>query len=196
MILHRKPVKVAVLTLGLAAIAALAATLALGGAQAGASTITVTKTEDTDGTCTLTDCSLREALKAADSGDGVIVPAGTYTLTLGTELVIDKSLSLNGDGPGQTIIQAAESSADATSRVLNITDGTATISGATIRHGKASGDGGGIASAATVILINTVVSNNIASTNGGGIRNFGGTLTATNTTLKRKHGQRRRRRHR
>ena len=196
MILHRKPVKVAVPTLGLAAIAALAATLALGGAQAGASTITVTKTEDTDGTCTPTDCSLREALKAADSGDGVIVPAGTYTLTLGTELVIDKSLSLNGDGPGQTITQAAESSADATSPVLNITDGTATISGATIQHGKASGDGAGIASAATVILINTVVSNNIASTNGGGIRKLWGYADRNQHHLKRKHGQRRRRRHR
>ena len=43
----------------------------------------ITKTEDTDGTCSPTDCSLREAIKAAQSGDTIVVPAGVYTLTPG-----------------------------------------------------------------------------------------------------------------
>ena len=48
----------------------------------------------------------------ATSGDGVCddgtitVPAGTYTLTLGSELGIDEDLSLTGGGFGDTIIQA------------------------------------------------------------------------------------------
>ena len=55
-------------------------------------TITVTKTGDTDATCFATDCSLREAIKAAQSGDKIVVPKDIYTLTLGRELLI------TGDG--------------------------------------------------------------------------------------------------
>ena len=44
------------------------------------------------------DCSLRETIAAASSGDTVSDSAGTYTLTLGTELLISKSLTLSGEG--------------------------------------------------------------------------------------------------
>jgi len=49
----------------------------------------------------------------ATPGDGVCddgaitVPAGTYTLTLGSELGIDEDLNLTSAGLGDTIIQAA-----------------------------------------------------------------------------------------
>ena len=109
--------------------------------------LTVTKTVDTnDGVCN-TDCSLREAIAAANSGDTIIIPAGIYTLTLGSQLTIDKSLTLSGAGSENTVIQAATSSADATSRVLMIAgdNPTVAISDVTIRHGNASGaHGGGI----------------------------------------------------
>ena len=63
------------------------------------SPITVTKPDDTsDGFCGVLDCSLREAITSADSSDTINIPAGVYTLTQGTELLIDKSLTLNGAG--------------------------------------------------------------------------------------------------
>ena len=153
----------------------------------------VTKPDDTnDGTCDQ-DCSLREAIAVADSGDTIIIPIGTYTLTLGAELAIGTNLTLNGAGSGDTIIQAAASSADATTRVFNITGGVVAIAGATIRHGRDSGFGGGIFNAGgtltlTLTLTNSTLSGNTASGGGGsggrggGITNFG-TLTLTNSTL-------------
>ena len=149
----------------------LAGLLAAGGIAQGADpaapsgsagTITVTKTEDTDATCTATDCSLREAIKAAVSGDTVAVPAGTYTLTLGSELAVNtggltNTLAITGAGAGDTIIQGATSSGDATSRVFNITGGTVAISGVTIRHGTVAGNGGGIFSMGNLILTDSAV---------------------------------------
>src|SRR5205823_14963190 len=59
--------------------------LALGAAPgAGAATFTVTKTADAaDGSCNA-DCSLREAVIAANAASGadtIVVPAGTYYLS-------------------------------------------------------------------------------------------------------------------
>ena len=55
-------------------------------APASAASFTVTKTADTnDGVCDA-DCSLREAISAANAAAGadtITVPAGTYQLTLG-----------------------------------------------------------------------------------------------------------------
>ena len=144
---HRAVMRVArVLTLPLLlalAGALVAVWLAGGGAEAGNNTITVTKTEDTDGTCEPDDCSLREAIKAGNSGDHIDVPGGIYTLSLGTQLEIGTSLTLSGAGPEDTIIQAAASSADATSRVMIIKEGNVVISGVTARHGNAGGVSGG-----------------------------------------------------
>ena len=126
---------------------------------------------------------LREAIASGDSGDSINIPIGTYTLTRGTELLINMSLTINGTGSGDTIIQAAASSADATSRVFNITasGGTVAISDVTIRNGNFSGIGGGIFNSGTLALTNSTVSGNSGS-DGGGIYNIG-TLTLTNSTV-------------
>ena len=106
-----------------------------------------------------------------------------YTLTQGTELLIDKSLTLDGAGSGDTIIQAAASSADATSRVRNITQSgrNVAISDVTIRHGRATA-GGGIVNGGTLTITTSTVSGNEAN-EGGGIYNDAGTLTLTNSTI-------------
>ena len=85
--------------------------------------LTVTRTADTDDGVCDADCSLREAIEAATSGDEVTIPAGIYTLILGFELLIDKDLTLSGAAETSTIIQAATSPGVADSRVFNIAKG-------------------------------------------------------------------------
>ena len=145
----------------------------------------MTKTGDTnDGFCGIADCSLREAIASGDSGDSINIPIGTYTLTRGTELLINMSLTINGTGSGDTIIQAAASSADATSRVFNITvsGGTVAISDVTIRNGNFSGIGGGIFNSGTLALTNSTVSGNSAGGAAVGGINVN-TLTQTNSPV-------------
>ena len=166
---------------------AMSAVWALGGTSVqGAATLNVTSTADGGAG------SLRQAILDAASGDTVSVPAGTYTLTQGTDLLIDKSLTITGAGKDTTIIQAAASAAVATSRVFNITseNNDVVISDVTIRQGKASGSGlagygGGIYSSGfqnTLTLTNSTISGNSANY-GGGIHNGQGSLTMTNSTV-------------
>ena len=80
---------------------------------------TVTKTADTnDGTCDA-DCSLREAIIAANVAAGantITIPAGIYTLTItGTDedaaatgdLDLSSDITIIGAGAESTVIQAA-----------------------------------------------------------------------------------------
>ena len=145
-----------------------------------AATLTVTTTADTT-TCGA-PCSLRGAIAAANSGDTIIIPAGTFTLTLDAELGIDKDLTLTGAGSGDTIIQAAISTADTTSRVFKITNGNVAIFGVTIQHGNTIDNGGGIWNSGTLTLTQSTVSGNTTGNFGGGIYN-GGTLNVTTSTI-------------
>ena len=158
------------------------------------SQFTVNKTEDTnDGVCD-SDCSLREAIGAAQSGDTVNIPAGTYTLTLGTEIIVVTGMALSGAGASTTVIQAATGAGLANARVFSIQAYPVTdpviISGLTIRFGNdQSGFGGGgilVGTRRELTLIKTVVSNN-RSRSGGGARNDG-TLTLNNTTFTSNEG--------
>jgi len=99
-----------------------------------AATLVVTKLADTnDATCG-SDCSLREALGAASSGDTITFGAdarGTATLVLGA-LVVDKLLTIAG--PGQTALTI---SGGDTQRILEILPaGNLTASGLTFAHGQ------------------------------------------------------------
>jgi CSLREA domain-containing protein len=151
-----------------------------------AATLTVTKTTDTnDGVCDV-DCSLREAIAVASPGDAITIPAGTYTLTFGSELLISKNLTLTGAGSATTIVEAATGAGVASWRVFNVASGNVAISGLTIRHGNLAGiSGGGINNSftGTLTLTNsTVSSNTVAFASGGGIQNAG-TLTLNNSTV-------------
>jgi CSLREA domain-containing protein len=162
--------------------------------NAAAIDFTVTKTADTnDGVCDA-DCSLREAIAAANAlagGDRVILGTGqTYNLSLG-ELGITDALTI--DGHGSTI------NGQGLSRVLNIQGGFAvTINDLTITGGVASGFlslGGALAigGGAGVILNNCTVTGNstaiesAARDDGGGIAVIGsfaeGTGIATLSSL-------------
>jgi trimeric autotransporter adhesin len=116
----------------------------------------VSKTTDTsDGICNA-DCSLREAISAANAAGGantVNVPAGTYTLTIANmgsanedsnargDLDINSNLTLVGAGSASTIIQAGTSNANGIDKVIAVnpfctTTFNASISGVTIRFGR------------------------------------------------------------
>jgi CSLREA domain-containing protein len=144
--------------------------LALGSAPAFATDFIVTKTADTaDGSCNA-DCSLREAVIAANANPGadrVVLGSGlTYTLTLGPadaagaltpgtgDLDITDALTI--DGNGSTI------DAGLLDRVLDIQGSfVVTINNLTIKNGLASGFlslGGGVnIRNATVVMNNCIV---------------------------------------
>ncbi len=153
---------------------------------------TVTKTADTaDGVCNA-DCSLREAVIAANAGggeSGIVVPPGTYSLTIAgatsatgdLDLLVD--VTITGAGADITIIDAT---ALGPYRVLRVASGvTAEVSGVTIRGGTGDPDGGGIYNSGILTLSSSTVSLNYApgvTGRGGGIANIG-TMTINNSTI-------------
>jgi CSLREA domain-containing protein len=161
---------------------------------------TVTKTADTnDGVCD-SDCSLREAITAANSAGGPVTiqfsiptndpgydsPNDRYTITLESELPnLNGNISINGLGANR-LTAKRDSAAATTIRIFTINSGkTVTISGLTITNGVAggsSGEGGGIFNAGTLTINNSTLSGNSAGLYGGGIFNAG-TLTINNSTL-------------
>ena len=168
-----------------------------------AATFNVTKTEDTaDGSCTSADCSLREAIIAANNSakaDKIIVPAGTYTLTIpqvpstgdpfgqNGDLNIYRDVSIIGAGADVTTISGGD-----TSRVLsvgdNFTNPKVAISGVTIADGNAASPGeeaaGGIFNSGKLTLNKSAVRDNRADLQGGGILNEGSaSLKVTDSTI-------------
>jgi CSLREA domain-containing protein len=163
-----------------------------------ADTFNVTKTLDTrDGKCDA-DCSLREAIIAANQhpgSDTVMVPAGKYLLQrVGQEdqaaagdLDILDDLALIGAGAERTLIDGGQ-----IDRVFEIHNpAVVRLSGLTIQNGSTyqSGgfnySGGGIYNnGGTLTLENCTLSGNSVyhGANGGGIDNSG-TATLTNCTL-------------
>jgi CSLREA domain-containing protein len=125
-------------------------------AFASPTTFVVTKTADTnDGLCNA-DCSLREAISAANANAGadtITLPAGTYQLTLANagganedsnatgDLDINDSLTINGAGSGTTIIEAGTNTSNGIDKVIAANPTCAsglnvTIDGVTVRFGR------------------------------------------------------------
>ena len=161
-----------------------------------------------DGVCAdaAGNCSVRAAIEEANalssppsgfagvSGSGITIniPADTYTLTQGSELLINADMSLVGAGAEVTIIQASATPPGqpgaATHRVLNIAGGNVAISDVTIRHGTPpSGAGGIFNNGATLTLADSIISENGGSL-GGILNGGGGTMTVTNSTVRNNSG--------
>ncbi len=118
---------------------------------AGAEHYIVTKTTDSAGTCTPTDCSLREAILAANANPGVdyvSLPAGTYVLTLAGadedggltgDLDVTDDVHITGPGPELAIVDG-----NGLDRVFDIHDAAEVlIEGIGITGGRIEDAGGG-----------------------------------------------------
>lgn len=156
-----------------------------------AATITVTVTSDDN--IVNGNCTLREAIRAANTNafvdacpkgngvDTIILPAGTYVLALvGTgenaaatgDLDITDPLTIVGAGKASTLING-----NGLDRVLDIYDPTE-ISDVTIAGGDSGAEsGGGIRVSNALTLTNSRVSDSTTSAGGGGIN-------TTNTTAR------------
>jgi CSLREA domain-containing protein len=176
------------------------------GSAAYATTITVNTVQDelnADG-----NCSLREAIQAANTdsavdgcaagsgADTIVLAAGTYTLSIvgrdenasaSGDLDITSNLTVNGGAATSTIIDGA-----GLDRVFHIGPGvTAGISGMTIQNGNLGaagpGAGGGVGifndSGSTLTLTDITVSGNTGGTGGAGLTNSGTLLTLVNSTV-------------
>ncbi len=187
-----------------AVLGVLALALFVQGQAASATTITVTTTSDeltVDG-----NCSLREAITAANTdtavdacpagsgADTITLPTGTYTLSIPGvgedanatgDLDITADLTISGAGAATTIVDGGR-----LDRVFHILAGTVAISGLTIQNGapvSVAGAGGGILNFGTLTLNSSTVSLNSlpplsGSAPGAGIANFG-TLTVNSSTV-------------
>ena len=142
--------------------------LVLPAGPADARTYEVTKTADTnDGTCNA-DCSLREAVVAANGTvrpDSIEVPPGTYTLTHADgDLDISTKMTIRAAGSGPVILDAEDHD-----RVLEVLEpGNATLRGLRITGGLHPDEGGGILNFGSLTLVNSVVSGNETVDFGGG----------------------------
>ena len=169
-------------------------------APAGAAVLTVTKTADTlDAACN-SDCSLREAVAAANSSPGadtIHLGPGVYALTrVGAsenesatgDLDVAGGLTIVGAGADRTVLDG-----NGTDRLLEVQPGAGLeLRGATVRNGWARSSlypeyqGGGIRAEGRLTLVDCVISGNRAE-NGGGV--FGQDLTIRNTTFSGNTGE-------
>jgi len=172
--------------------------------------ITVNSNADTvavDGSCTLREAITNANNDAATnvdcfggSGADTITFTADYTITLaGSQLpAITSTMTITGNGPTKTILQASTCNPvtlpggcpPATYRIFEVkSTGNLTLDSLTARHGNCISAcdtfvnyGGGIYNEGTLNLKSSTLSGNNSSFTGGGIRSSG-TLTVTDSTL-------------
>ena len=125
--------------------------------------LNVSGTADRDEFCDPVDCSLREAIRFAVPDTVINLGGGAYDLTEG-ELVVDRSLSIQGQGAQASVI-----SATGPSRVLHVVAAEARVSSVGIAGGNVDSIGGGalVDDEASLRLVASSVSSNLASDGGG-----------------------------
>jgi len=155
------------------------------------------KTADTaDGTCNAADCSLREAVIAANQSSGedvIILHSGVYRLTLaGTgedqaatgDLDVTGDLAVVGDGGTSTVIDGA-----GLDRILSVASGVSLeLNGVYLRNGRAQGavqNGGAILNHGALTITRSILSGNSAASGFGGAIYTDGqaVLTIVDSTL-------------
>src|SRR5580698_385454 len=126
--------------------------------------------------------SLRSAIQAANvkpNSDTIIVPSGTFKLTLAGanedndatgDLDINGNVTIKGKNAASTIIDGNN-----LDRVFQVLNGKVQISGVTIQHGRSNEGGWLLNSGGNVTLTSVIVANNFAvGTNGANGANGAG----------------------
>ncbi len=179
-------------------------------AMAKAAVFTVTRSDDrNNATCAVGDCSLREAIKAANingASDTINFDVGVTTIQLASALPeITSVISIQG-GNGVTVSGDKDNSTfrpfqvsimgvgNLTMDKITVVDGKETVGGglwnratATLTNcafigNEATSDAGGVYNTGTMTISNSVINFNSAVFKGGGIAN-GGTLTIIESTV-------------
>jgi predicted outer membrane repeat protein len=150
--------------------------------------------------------TLRSAISQAVSGDTITFADNVRTITLASTLIIDKSLSISGQGrvtvSGGTIVQVMHVSSGVTLNLDGITiangsafnledprgggiynRGSLTVTNSTFRDNSSFRGGGGIFNSGTLTVTNSTFSSNSGESIGGGIFNLGGNAFVTNSTF-------------
>lgn len=177
-----------------------------------AATIVVTTTDDED--VANTQCSLREAIKAANDdsvyngcpagsgADTITLSADTYTLTSGNPLPsITTEITINGVSSTATIIEADECNPvqDTCSHLHNIFNidsgdsyyGELTLNNLTVRHGRfviSAAYGGAIYNEAAVNISHCLFIDNLAQKGGAIQNNFNGDVDIYYSTFSGNQG--------
>ncbi len=139
-----------------------------------AATFTVTSTADSGAG------SLRQAVLDANAGDTIVFDAATNgtPIILASVITIDKSLTITGNGSGNTSI-----SGNTLVQIFDINTAAATVnlSGMTFTQGLAAANGGAIANIGTLHVQDSIFTLNDAVTFGGAIYNTGGLTIQSGT---------------
>ena len=152
---------------------------------------TVSRSDDRDNAvCEPGDCSLREAVNAANASqadDTINFAAGLRNIALTNEIVINNARALTINGPGANILAIGGSRGN---RIFSTNQATVTISGTTLTGGFIlNGLGGAIlATGGSVTLDSVFVRSNYAQGAGGGVFFEGGTHRITNSTFSANRG--------
>lgn len=147
-------------------------------------TFNVTKTTDDPIDGCDSDCSLREAVIAANSTtehDTIIIPAGTYELSLTGagengaltgDLDFDENVTLIGDPSGGTIIDGLLSD-----RLVHVKAGAVELVDLVLTRGQTIGDfygaGGILVESGSLTMTRCVLSDCVCDAHGGGIFSLG-----------------------
>ena len=134
-----------------------------------------------DGICNLSECTLREAVDSAPSGETVTFDSSLAgaTITLGSEITIDKDLTIDGSDLSTNV----QVSGGFSVRVFAVTGGaTVVIDHLDIVDSSATSGGGIDNDSSTLTISNCRFDGNTAD-DGGGINNNNGTLTVTDCTF-------------
>ena len=178
----------------------MAACLGVAPAAAQAASFTVTRSDDpAPNQCQPDDCSLREAVIAANASigvaDSISLPAGTYNLTLGAsgeddaaegDLDVVDGVTINGAGAASTVVDQTVAGDPVFDIVLQSTsDPEVEIAGTTVTGGPAGGIRTTGPDPTTLLVTNSAVVANTNGGNGGGIStgSSGGTLTIDRSTV-------------
>ena len=144
-----------------------------------------TAVDELDGSCLDGDCSLRDAVFAANATSGneeILIPETITNITLsGSEIVIQNNgtLRIAGFGANQLRIGYPGTGAIVGSRIFYSDGATVTISGMTLAGGDgfgavASGDGGALYANGGAMTLNTVHLDTNHGSRGGGVFFNGG----------------------